>query len=102
MPRPAGEKNVTQMSITLPNDVAERLEAWSKKLSLPRSQTIALMVRSYMDAEEARPSVLQIAEGFGSLMQNLMNMTPEQAKQKMAEIDAQMDALPEPVKQSAE
>lgn len=91
-------KNVKQVCITLPNDVAERLDQWAKKIRLPRSQTIALMVTAYMDAEEARPSVMQMAEGLGTFMQNLFTMTPEQAKQRMAEIDEQMKSLPETVK----
>ena len=90
------------VSVTMPAGVLARLDEYVREQHLNRSQTVTMMVTAYLDAEEAKPATKAIAEGFGEFMKNLFNMTPEEAKAKMAEIDSQMESLPESVKKSVE
>lgn len=92
------QKNRVIVTVGFPPDIARRIDDYAKYNHLNRSQAITNMVRSFLDAEDAKPSVMQMMEGMGSFMGSLLSMSKSQIIANAEQLEQQLEKLPESVK----
>lgn len=86
-----------KLSISLPCDLLERMDAFAGDNGMTRSGLISLAVRSYMNAVEAMPSVNKVFAAFGAVADGVISgqLSKDAASVKLEDIQASYAGLQE-------
>lgn len=89
------QTQVKKLSVTLREDLIERMDDYADENAMTRSGLIAVAVTQYLNAVEAMPSVNKLLSSMAAVVDGTFSgqLTPEDAEQRMVQIQNSYAAL---------
>lgn len=89
------QTQVKKLSVTLREDLIERMDDYADDNAMTRSGLIAVAVTQYLNAMEAMPSMNKLLSSMAAVVDGTFSgqLTPEEAEQRVAQIQNSYAAL---------
>lgn len=89
------QTQVRKLSITLREDLLQRMDDYADDNAMTRSGLIAVAVTQYLNAVEAMPSVNKLLNSMAAVVDSTLGgqLTPEDAEQQLQQIQNSYAAL---------